>query len=54
MDAQQFLVAAIEPSCKKVDLPETRDNDMKILKVCMDRNKLCPGKEWMEAICPVV
>ena len=45
--AQQFLMAAIlEPSCRKADLPETRDNDMITRKVRVDRNILCPGKEW--------
>ena len=46
MGAEQFSVAAIQPSCKKVDLPETRDYDTKTRKVHADRNKLCPGKEW--------
>ena len=44
--AQQFSVAAIQPSCRKADLPEMRDNDMITRKVCVDGNKLCPGKEW--------
>ena len=44
--AQQFSMAAIQPSCRKVNLPKTRDNDMKTRKVCADGDKLCPGKEW--------
>ena len=54
MCAQQFSMAAIKPSCKKADLPETRDNDTITRKVCVDGNKLYPGKERMEAIYPVV
>ena len=47
MEAQQFSVAAILPaSCRKADLPEMRDNDMKTIKVRVDGNKLFPGKEW--------
>ena len=46
MGAQQFSVVAIQPSCRKADLPEMRDNDMITRKVCADGNKLCPGKEW--------
>ena len=46
--AQQFSVAAIYPSCRKADLPETRDNDTTTRKVLADRNKLCLGKEcWL-------
>ena len=45
MGAQQFSMAAIQPaSCRKVNLPEMRDNDMKTIKVCADRNQLCSGK----------
>ena len=44
--AQQFSMAAIQPSCRKADLPETRGNDVITRKVRADRNKLCPGKEW--------
>ena len=44
--AQQFSMATIKPSCRKADLPETRDNDMITRKVRVDGNKLCPGKEW--------
>ena len=51
MGVQQFSIAAIEPSCRKADLPETkadlpvtRDNDMITRKVCADGNKLCHGK----------
>ena len=36
--AQQFSMAAILPSCREADLPETRDNDMIARKVCADRN----------------
>ena len=43
MDAQKFSMAAIQPSCRKADLPEMRDNDMITRKVCADRNKLYPG-----------
>ena len=42
----QFSMAAIWPSCRKANLPETRDNDMITRKVYVDRNKLYPGKEW--------
>ena len=43
---QQFSMAAIKPaSCRKVNLPEKRDNDMKTMKISTDGNKLCPGKE---------
>ena len=46
MGAQQFSIAAILlASCRKVDLPEMRDNDMKTIKVCSDENKLRPGKK---------
>ena len=41
---QQFMVA-MQSSCRKADLPETRDNDTITRKVRADRNKLCPGKE---------
>ena len=44
MGTQKFSMAAIQPSCRKADLPEMRDNDMMTRKVCADRNKLCPGK----------
>ena len=45
--AQQFLMAAIQPaSCRKVDLPEMRDNNMKTIKVSVDGNNLQPQKEW--------
>ena len=46
MGAQQFSMVAIQPSCRKADLPKMRDNDMITRKVCADENKLCPGKEW--------
>ena len=46
MDAQQFLMAAMEPSCRQSDLPKMRENNMITGKVHADRNKLCPGKEW--------
>ena len=36
MDAQQFSMAAIYPSYRKADLPETRDNDTKTRKVYAD------------------
>ena len=43
MGPQQFLVAAIYPSCRKADLPETRDNDTITRNIRVDGNKLCPG-----------
>ena len=46
MGTQKMSIVAIEPSCRKADLPQTRDNDMITRKVCTDGNKLCPGKEW--------
>ena len=47
MGAQKFSMVAIQlASCRKVDLPEMRDNDTKTIKVCVDGNKLCSGKEW--------
>ena len=46
MGAQQFSMAAIDPSCRKSDFPEMRDNDMITRKVCADGNKVLPGKEW--------
>ena len=51
---QQFSIVAIQPSCRKADLQETRDNGTITRKVRVDRNKLCPEKEWMEVICLVV
>ena len=46
IETQQFSVAAIQAaSCRKVDLPEMRDNDMKIIKIRVYGNKLFPGKE---------
>ena len=44
MGIQQFAMAAIQPSCRKANLPETRDNDTITKKVCADGNKLCTGK----------
>ena len=44
--AQQFSMVAIQPLCRKADLPEKRDNDTITRKVRADGNKLCPGKEW--------
>ena len=46
MSAQEFSMAAIQPSCRKADLPETRDNDIITKKVHVDGNKLGFGKEW--------
>ena len=43
---QQFSMSAIWPSCRKADLPETRDNDMITRKVRADINNVCLGKEW--------
>ena len=43
--AQQFLMAAIQLSCRKADLPKMSDNNTITIKVQV-RNKLCPGKEW--------
>ena len=36
MGAQQFSMATIQPSCRKANLPETRDNDMITRKVRVD------------------
>ena len=36
MGTQPFSMAAIDPSCRKADLPITRDNDTITRKVCMD------------------
>ena len=47
--AQQFSMVAI--SCRKANLPETRDKDTITRKVRADRNKIL---ERMMAICPVV
>ena len=44
MGAQQFSMVAIQPSCRKANLPETRDNDTITRKVRVDRNKLCPQR----------
>ena len=46
MEAQQFSMVAIQSSCRKADLLETKDNDMITRKVRADGSKLCPGKEW--------
>ena len=46
LDIQQFPMVAIEPSCRKTDLPWMRDNDMITRKVHANGNKLCPGKGW--------
>ena len=46
MGAQQFSMVAMQPSCRKADLPETRDNDTITRNVHADRNELYPGKEW--------
>ena len=43
---QHFSMATVSPSCRKDDLPETRDNDTITRKVRADGNKLFPGKEW--------
>ena len=45
MDARLSMVD-MQPSCRKADLSETRDNGMITRKVNADTNKLCPGKEW--------
>ena len=34
-------------NAEKLDVEDTRDNDMKAGEVCVDGNKHCPGKEWM-------
>ena len=52
--AQQFSIAAIEPSCRKADLLETRDNDTINKKGSCGQNKLCLGKEQRLCICLVV
>ena len=46
MDPQQFSIGAIQPSCRKANLPETTDNDTIKRKVHADGNNLYPGKEW--------
>ena len=46
MNAQKFSMVAIQPSCRKGNLPETRDNGMITRKVCEDGNILCSEKEW--------
>ena len=46
MGANQFSMVAIQSSCRKPDLPQTRDNDTIIIKIHVDRNKLCLGIEW--------
>ena len=46
MGAEQFSMAAIQQSCRKANLLETRDNDMITRKIHVEGNKLCPGKEW--------
>ena len=46
MGTRPFSMAAIDPSCRKADLPDTRDNDTITRKVRADGNKVCPGKEW--------
>ena len=46
MGAQQLSMPDIQPSCRKADLPQMRDNDTITRKICADGNKLCPGKEW--------
>ena len=46
MGAHQFSVAAIQPSCRKADLPETRDNDTIARKVHVDGNKTLPWEKW--------
>ena len=43
---QQFLMAVTQPSRRKADLPEMRDNDTITRKIRANRNILCPGKEW--------
>ena len=54
MGAQQFSMVTIQPSHRKANLPETRDNYTVTRKVPVDRNELCPGKKWRLYICPVV
>ena len=44
MCAQQFSMATIWPSCRKADLPDTRDNIRITRKVDAYKNKLCLGK----------
>ena len=40
------MVAILPASCRKADLLQMRDSDMKTIKVPVDGNKLFPGKEW--------
>ena len=44
--AKPCSMVAKYPSCRKANLTQTRDNDTTIRKVHVDRNILCPGKEW--------
>ena len=44
MGAQQCSMAAIDPSCRKADLSETRDNDTIARKVCVDRKNFALRK----------
>ena len=46
MGAQQISMVAIQPSCRKADLPEMRDNHTITRNIRADGNKLCPGREW--------
>ena len=44
MGAQQLSIMTIKPSCRKANLPETRDNDTITRKVHADGNKFALGK----------
>ena len=46
MGTQQLSMVAISPSCRKADLPQTRDNDTITRKVRVNGNKLPSRKEW--------
>ena len=45
MGTQKFSMVAVQPSCRKADLPEMRDNDTRPRKVHVCENKLCPEKQ---------
>ena len=50
MVAQQLLMVAIKPLCRKANLAEMRNNDPITRKVHADGNKLCPGKNGSHKI----
>ena len=44
MGAQQFSMMAIKPSCRKADLPKTRDNNMITRKLVQTEINFALGK----------